>query len=639
MAGILGLLHRDGKPVDQSLLERMSTALSHRGPDGSMAWVDGFVGLGHLKLVTTPESGQEMLPVASSDKNRILTCDARIDNRSDLERLLGIEKTEALSDGELILRAYEKWGKGCTSHLMGAFAFAIWDSRSQSIFCGRDHFGVKPFYYYLNNRIFAFASEIKALLVIPEVPRKLNETKIGDYLAGYFEDTVSTYYEGISRLEAATQLVVGQGREEKVTYWQLDRGKEIRLKSDEAYAEAFRDVFREAVRCRMRSVEPVGSLLSGGLDSSSVTCMARDLAVKSGSAKPHTFSSVFDTVRECDEREYIQKVINKGYLVPHFVSADKQSVLQTQLQTWMPGFEDEPLLASNLHVTWHHYAMAKKLGLNVMLDGFDGDTTISHGMGYFNELAQDGKWLSLYQEAQGYVKLHKGSVRQIMSNFLFRHVSWLRLLARVRRRVFRSARPARPGPLWYRLMNSDFAERIHIVERYKSANAVSKTMQEKERDHHYYLLSRGIMASTNELIDRASSFFGLETRFPFWDKRVVEFCLALPPEQKLSRGWSRMILRRSMEGILPKEIQWRAGKSNLSPGFMYVLKKYEKERVEQIFRDTPEMEAFIDLSTFRKAWKQFLGNTSTGEEANVLWKIVALQTWLNQVCDDSYTFS
>ena len=100
-----------------------------------------------------------------------------------------------------------------------------------------------------------------------------------------------------------------------------------------------------------------------------------------------------------------------------------------------------------------------------------------------------------------------------------------------------------------------------------------------------------------------------------------------------------MILRRSMDGVLPKKIQWRAGKSNLAPGFMYVLKKYEKERAEQLFKGTPEMESYIDLSTFRKAWGQFLGDTTSGEDANVLWKILALQTWLNQVCDDSYTLS
>ena len=639
MAGILGLYYRDGKPVDQPLLDRMSAALKHRGPDGAMAWMDGSVGLGHLKLVTTPESGQEMQPIASSDKNIILTCDARIDNRAELKQLLDIGKSETITDGALIMHAYEKWGKACTSYLMGAFAFAIWDGRSRSIFCGRDHFGVKPFYYYLDDRVFAFASEIKALLVVPEVPRRINETKIGDYLAGHFEDTVSTYYQGISRLEAATQMVVEQGRQSKTTYWQLDPQKELRLDSDEAYAEAFKDVFREAVRCRMRSVKPVGSLLSGGLDSSSVTCMARDLAVKSNWAKPHTFSSVFDTVRECDERDYIQTVINKGYLVPHFVAADKQSVLQTQLQSWMPGFEDEPILASNLHVTWHHYAKANKLGLRVMLDGFDGDTTISHGTGYFNELAQGGKWLSLYKEAKGYARLQNGSVREIMSNFLSRYVGWYQLLARAQRRLTRRVKPARSRPFWFRVMNSEFAERIHIVERYKSGNAVWKTLPDKEREHHYLLLSRGIMASTNELIDRASSFFGIETRFPFWDKRVVEFCLALPPEQKLSKGWSRMILRRSMDGVLPKKIQWRAGKSNLAPGFMYVLKKYEKERAEQLFKGTPEMESYIDLSTFRKAWGQFLGDTTSGEDANVLWKILALQTWLNQVCDDSYTLS
>ena len=213
MSGIAGVYYLDGRTVDSADLERMVDILAHRGPDGAAVWCEGSAGLGHRMLHTTPESLHEELPLVSAYGDLALTADARIDNRGELLSALRIDRPhEEVCDSELIIEAYKKWGERCPERLLGDFAFAIWDGRNRRLFCARDHMGVKPFYYYRSYRLFAFASEIKALLCLPDVPHKLNEVQIADYLLdNYYEDKAVTFYEGILRLPPAHVTSVSHG--------------------------------------------------------------------------------------------------------------------------------------------------------------------------------------------------------------------------------------------------------------------------------------------------------------------------------------------------------------------------------------------------------------------------------------------
>src|SRR2546427_256925 len=311
VTGIAGLWRRDGRPGEPAELDGMLARVAHRGPDGTGAWREGPVALGHGMLHTTPESLREQQPLVGTRGDLVLVADARIDNRGELCSLLPAPSDA--TDAELILAAYERWGEHCPEHLLGDFAFAMWDGRTQRLFCARDHFGVKPLYYHHRpSRLFAFASEIKGLLALPDVPRRLNETRVADYLVPLLEDKVITFYEEIVRLPPAHRMVVSRDGVLIEQYWALDPEREIRMKSDAEYAEAFREIFTEAVRCRLRSAFPVGSMLSGGLDSSSIACVARELLAEDGGGKLHTFSAIFPDVPECDEREYIDAVVAGG---------------------------------------------------------------------------------------------------------------------------------------------------------------------------------------------------------------------------------------------------------------------------------------------------------------------------------------
>ena len=182
MSGIVGLIHHDGRPVSFEELRGMLDVMSYRGPDGRRVWNDGPTGLGHAMLHTTPESLAEAPPLVSRNGNVVITADVRLDNRRELISKLGPPEGEAIGDGQLILSAYERWGEDCPKHLIGDFAFAIADRRTQTLFCARDHFGVKPFYYCNSGEMFAFASELKGILSLSNIPRILDEVAVGDYL-------------------------------------------------------------------------------------------------------------------------------------------------------------------------------------------------------------------------------------------------------------------------------------------------------------------------------------------------------------------------------------------------------------------------------------------------------------------------
>jgi asparagine synthase (glutamine-hydrolysing) len=206
-----------------------------------------------------------------------ITGDVRLDNRVELAQRLGRPGLPGgtLSDGELIIAAYERWGEDCATHLLGDFAFALWDGRQRTLFCARDVFGVKPFYYHQSSDLFAFASDVDGVLSVPGVPTRLNQLRLSDYLLALSGDPASTIYEDVSRLPPARTMTVNAGGASLRRYWTPDAVTELHLGSEEEYDEAFRHVLEIAVRDRMPSEHAVGAFLSGGLDSSSIVCAAQ----------------------------------------------------------------------------------------------------------------------------------------------------------------------------------------------------------------------------------------------------------------------------------------------------------------------------------------------------------------------------
>jgi len=610
MSAIAGVYLLDGSAVDPRDLKKMNDSLSHRGPDGSGLWHEGPVGLAHQMLWTTPESLHERLPLEAD--GLAITSDSRIDNREELLPALGF--SDDVSDSEVILKAYGQWGNRCMDKLLGDFAFAVWDKAKQELFCARDHMGLKPFYYYYHpGRVFAFATEIKALFAWG-MPKRINEVAIGDYLLAMAEDKEITFYQDIFRLASANLIRVGKDGLRIEQYWKLDPMHEIRLGSDEEYEKAFRDIFREAVRCRLRSAFPVGSMLSGGLDSSSVVCMAREILPKDRMLK--TFSAIFDTVKECDERQWINAVMDRGRLEAHYFYGDKIGPLTDMKR--MQWYEDQPFIAPNLFLFWGLYKEAKSQNVRILLDGLDGDNVVSHGRSYITELTGKGRLLSAKREVKGLAKNQGLSPSRILlqySLYPFLPVFLIRIM-----RFFRNADLG--------MINSEFARRINLKDRKNTLLTEQSELAKTSKEDHLRKITGGIHQAVNEIDNIVAAAFFIEPRSPFFDKRLVEFCLALPGDQKIRRGWTRWIMRSALRDILPEIIRTRRGKSNMSPNFFHGLTTFDRTDLEHaILTEGNMLSKFINnLPSSHKG--SFSLEELIEKDPVFLWRAANLSLWL-----------
>lgn len=576
MSGIFGLFNQDGAPVSRGELTDMASLLERRGPDGTGLWNAGCAGLGHTLLATTPELVFERQPLRDPETGCVITADVRLDNRDELLAALGLTDRAALTgDAGLILAAYLAWGEACPARFLGDFAFAIWDPRHRTLFCARDHFGMRPLYYHHTpGRFLVFATEPKAILVLPQTPYRINEGRIADFLVTELEgiDKTSTFFEEVYRLPPAHMLTVTPSGMTLRRYWTLEPGPELRLPSNEAYAEAFLEVFTEAVRCRLRSAGPVGSMLSGGMDSGSVVAVAREILAEEGRGPLPTFSAVGPDPETCVETRTIHAALAMDGLDPTLIRYDRLDALMPEFEelTWTL---DEPF-DNHMTLVRAVYLAAHRQGIKVLLDGVAGDTVLGEGS-HIARLISRGRWLTAYREAVGqerfwgkaypaWRELCRGARSAAATNSVQRLHRRLLGPRRFRQRLQQNIRES--------LIDPDFAQRIRLDERLRALDGHGSgglpTSYGKERarsvDHPYLTVGR-------ERYDRVASAIAVEPRDPFLDRRVVALCLSLPAEQKLGDGWPKIVLRRAMVGRLPDAVRWRTGKEHLGWAFTSAL--------------------------------------------------------------------
>lgn len=631
MSAIAGLFRTDGQPVDRHGIERMLSVLAHRGPDGTATWSHGAAALGHAALWTTPEARRERLPLTNDTRELSITADARLDNRRELTAALGLAGASAadIGDGELILRAYERWGERCVARLVGDFAFTIWDARTQTLLCARDHIGAKPLYYYQSPGVFLFASEIKALLTSPMVPYRLNPMRVADHLAGFFDDRAITFYRDISRLPAGHTLSVTRAGTRIQPYWALDATRELVLGSDDAYAEAFRECFTEAVACRLRSSGPVGSLLSGGLDTSSIVATARHLRRGTAAGSLDTFTAVFPglpagDLKKIDERRFVDAVVAQGGLVPHFVRGDLVGPLtEVDRVLW---HLDEAFAAPNLFLHWALYGAARDRGVRVLLDGIDGDTTVSHGLHNFAALAGAGRLVTLYRELRALSRRYNVSARSLLWEFGVRPL----VPMSVRRGVRRLRRQDPFAWMAEAAIRPEFARRVGIQERMEASESEDRRPAGSAREAHRRSMNSALLQHALELADNAAAAFGLEPRYPFFDRRLMELCLSLPPDQKMRGGWTRLVMRRAMSGLLPEEVRWRPSKANLAPNFLRQLLERNREVVAEVILEPGIIEEYVDVAALRRAYDRHVAQPLAQTDATTVYRAAVLAIWLHR---------
>ena len=646
VSGIAGIFNRDGRPVNPADLNRMLDTIAHRGPDGSGIWHDGSVGFGHRMLWTTPESLHEKLPYYRSDAYVAITADARIDNRDELMGALGIQKrTEAMvTDSELILIAYLKWGDQAPVKLIGDFAFTVWDSREQSLFCARDPMGIKPFYYHHSLHQLCFASEIAAILSLPEIPRILNLTAIADFLTPVYIDPEQTFFKDIYILEPAHTLTINmKGELLKKKYWTVDPDHELKLESDTAYAEAFSEIFNEAVRCRLRSTSPVGVSFSGGLDSSAILCTANAMNLASDQ-RLHTFSAIFPETALLDpamnDLPFIEEVLRHCQgLINHYVNADASYPFTDE-----PIHLDEPVSLPNIYIYKSLFRASRDQQVRVLLSGIGGDETVSYGYEYLEYLAYQGQWSAFATEAgllvsrdpfmrriqQAFFRFGRPHIEKLSERFqlmsFYRHAKsissalnrpqtqiwWQHGIKPALRRNLVKLKMYSNNSEWEsfplnRALSSSFIKQVNLEERIRHHVQSSSKQSDTIRQNLIHGMNTVFQNHILAAMDKISARLTVEQRYPFFDRRLIELCISLPFDQKLKNGWTRSILRRAMQQILPTLITTRYDKGNISSGICMVLMR-EKNVLADIFcrgnhllsnfQDMAQMNSMLRISLY-----------------------------------------
>jgi asparagine synthase (glutamine-hydrolysing) len=627
MSGIAGIYYLDGRPVEHGDLQRMLDSIAHRGPDGSGVWVDGAVGLGHRMLRTTPESLHEKLPLGDKTGELAITADARIDNRDELLSALNFNgrRHEAIADSEIILAAYAKWDERCPERLLGDFAFAIWDGRKKKLFCARDPLGIKPFFYYFDGKTFYWGSEPRVIYEDSKISKEPNLTLICLYLLNRFDEREETLYKDIYRLLPSHFMVLENGHLKKGQYWDIDPNYAIRYKTDQEYAECFLELFKKAIRARLRSNGPVGALLSGGLDSSSIVCTAQML-YREGVIPNNTFetfSIVYDKL-PCDERSYIHEVALKwNFHANDFIYERNLSSVDFEQTGRFSDVGYFPTLIC--HAPAFRYAQQK--GIKSMLNGVGGDDLLAVDFAHLTDLMLEWNPPKLFKQLRHDSALYSRSPYSIFIDYCIKP-----LIPRpIKTSIKQILKPFRGNgiPPW---LNVACLKKAGVEERLRAA-ARPKTFPTFSQQHIYNVLLYGWNRNiASDMVERFGGHFGMESRYPFFDKSLVQFLIAVPEEQRWRGEWPKAILRLAMDGILPELVRMRKDKAKLIYSIDQELKGRQSRKVENLIQTSVlSTLEIIHSGQFHKLFNDYQKGIATHRIINTLEAFVWIELWCRSV--------
>lgn len=553
-----------------------------------------------------------------------IVADAQIDNAPDLRRRLGLSPFS--STEKLIIAAYRRWQEDCPAHLEGDFAFAIWDARENRLLCARDPAGIRPFYYAHCGGVLRFAQSSGALVRAMGGGPSLRDEAIADYLYGRVIEPEDTFFEGVQRLEAGHVLVL---RESQLSIRRYYEFKPTASAGRDA-PEEFRFLLDDAVRKCASGYKRVGALLSGGLDSSSIACLMRDRRRAEGLSNVPVFSMVFREPDRSNERPFVDQVLAGGGFAPHVLQLDGYRPLDG-LETLLEDL-DGPTHAPNLACLRHVVGAAAGSGIEVLLDGHGGDEVVSHGFGLLSELAANGAWLTLWREARAAADNYGHSSLTLTRRVALRQTGLdARLVARLLAPFDRMAKPAREGPV--HLLSRDLIDRSGFKERLRSFAPPEAAIGELEQ--HRAVLNSPLQPYAFEVHAGFYRSMGIEARYPFWDRRLVEFCLGLPAHEKLSGGWSRLVLRRAMAGIVPATVLARRDKLDFTVHLARGLTVHHRDRINSLLAQGPGdlLAHYCDLGAARGVWAAICADPdmASSRQVQMVWRAVALGTWLTML--------
>lgn len=611
MSAITGIINFNQDDVDLEQGSELMKALQKYPSDYVHTWYREKIFLGCHAQCITPESIEERLPYYDPEKQLAITADAIIDNRQELFDRLQVEYTQRknMSDSKLILLSYRKWGEEAPKYLLGDFAFMIWDERKQLLFGARDFSGSRTLYFHRTKSRFAFCTIIGPLFTLPQIEKRLNEQWLAEFLAIPLTidamNCSATVYENIEQIPPAHTISVLNGKVIFSRYCTIAAGEMLKLKSNEEYEEAFRDVFQKAVSARLRTHREVGAHLSGGLDSGSVASFAAK-ALKNENKRLHTFSYVpvddftddwTPKGRFADERPYIQSTIKHvGNITDNYLDFPGLSPL-SEVDDWLETMEMPYKFFENSFWLKGIYEKAHQQGIGVLLNGQRGNWTISWGpaIDYQVMLMKKLKWIRLYREAKQF-SINMGTGRK-------------RVLSVVGKKAFPfvtrmlSSKSEEQFPM---LINPQFAQRTNVLGK----------LQEHGFDKTDYSLQSSYDIRKNQFKQlyswnlngtmgtKLSLRYALWERDPTNDLSVIRFCLSVPEEQYVQNGLDRALIRRATANYLPdnvrlnqrtRGVQGADGVHRMAPSWNAFINE-----IQQLIKD-PKVSEYLNIKEIKSA--------------------------------------
>ncbi len=621
MCGIAGFLNTDGSPADARVVRAMTDIIAHRGPDGSGFHVRGEVALGHrrLSIIDLATGGQ---PMSNEDDSIWITYNGEIFNHADVRPDLEAagHRYKSHCDTETCIHAYEQWGDESVTHYRGMFSYAIWDQNKRRLFCVRDRLGIKPFYYFWNGRLFAFASEIKALLQHPEISAQFNEKLLPEYLAFGYTSGEETLFTGIRKLMPGHTLTVNCGSDPKLEikqYWDAPCPTAFEERSDDAWIAECRNRLEEVVRMRLMSDVPLGMFLSGGVDSSAIAALIKRMA--DGPVK--TFSVGYNESRfsELSEARQVAEQIGTDH---HEVLVSMEDFFNALPR--LVWHEDEPITWPS-SVSLYFVSRLASERVKVVLTG-EGSDELFGGYGRYRFYQLNQQWMRAYRGVPG-------GVRDAIQNA----VAGSPLLSASVRRKLGHTVLGRGTSIESLYLNNFYCafgaeEQQQLLAEHFATNPYANFLDRWNSTQHSPTLSRLLYADQKtylvELLmkqDQMSMACSIESRVPFLDHKFVEFAASVPAHMKLRGKQGKYIVKKAVEDLLPRNIIYRKKMGFPTPITAWLM--HDQARVIRDYLRDPDglLAAYVNFEYL----DDLLDKHDRGQHdaTDRIWRLLNLQVW------------